>query len=318
MDLPELRNPFTNGCIVGANVDPEAYHKQDLPRGHPDYVMSRGELMNFNACPHKWLLGVEDEKTKSTEWGNLMDTLVLSPELFLERYAVSPETYMAEGKRKGDPDIEKPWNRNANACYEWEYEQTNAGKKVVKHNVHAEAMLAVQAIQTDPEIVRILANSQKQVLVTAEYRDKATGLVVPFKVLIDIVPDFAMDWPYRKHLMDLKTAVSVDPKDWCWTVANYDLHVQGACYLDAYTSAKPDEDRVEFSHIAQENFAPFEPFRHTIASDSLMLGRADYTAALRKYCQCLATKTWPSYAPLAGQMVINGWHYAQPVPKMVR
>ena len=59
-NLPgQLPNPFSGGKIIGVGVSHDEYAKQPngVKRGDPAYIMSRGSLMEFSACPHKWIAG---------------------------------------------------------------------------------------------------------------------------------------------------------------------------------------------------------------------------------------------------------------------
>src|ERR1700744_3541963 len=89
---------FKNVQIVGDRVPVHEYRAESKKRGSDGYTMSRGELMDILFNPHKWLCGMGgDESTKSTVWGNLIDTLVLTPEQYTKLYVVAPATYPSKG-----------------------------------------------------------------------------------------------------------------------------------------------------------------------------------------------------------------------------
>jgi hypothetical protein len=298
--------------VVGIGVDSEAYRRQEpgVERGNSAFVMGRSELMLFAQCPRRWLNGYNSKDSESTDWGSLLDCLVLDPARLTEKYVVAPATYLADGRKKGDPQVEKPWNRNATTCREWE--EAHKDKIVIKAAEHGESEAALKFLRADPQIDYVLETSAKQVMVVAEYRDRETKLVVPVKILIDLVP--ALDSDYAKALFDFKTSLSADPARWPRLVFDRGYHVQAAMYLDVYTAAT-GEDRLEFLHIVQENFAPFESSKMGISEEFLAMGRDAYRAALRKYCWCLANNHWPGYAP--AHLCINGWNYVQPEAWMV-
>jgi hypothetical protein len=117
METPNTKNPFSECKIIGT-VEREAYCKSEYPRGHVEFAMSRGELMECNRCPHRWLMGYKSDESKAQEWGSLIDCLVLTPERFDSEFAITPEEYPGTPKRKSDPIEMKPWNKNAGTMTE--------------------------------------------------------------------------------------------------------------------------------------------------------------------------------------------------------
>lgn len=310
----ETKNPLSNGRVIGAGIDPMKYHKMAnedgslMKRGQKDFVMSRSELCEFAICPSRWINGYRgDSETSSTEWGQLIDCMVLEPEKFNERFAVTPQTY--PDAKTGEP---KTWNWNANHCKEWR-DNLN-GKIAVKWETFNSAEEAVTRLKSDKLLSALIDCSQKQVFVMAEYHDHETGLVVPIKTLIDLLP--AKNHPqFGKSIADLKTSVSAVPRDWRRFVFECDYHTQAALYIDAYTAAT-NEERIEFRHVIQENFHPYETSRRILSSEFLELGRAQYLQALKRYCQCLESGEWPSYDD-EGREVIEGWQLVQPEAWMI-
>jgi len=305
-----LKNPFTECKVVGT-VERDAYCRSEHPRGHPAFAMSRGELMEFNRCPHRWLMGYKSEETKATEWGTLLDCLALTPERFDDEFAVTPETYPATPKRKDDPIEQKPWNKNATYCKEWEDGQD--GKIVVKSELMTAAQEAVKVLTADLDIFEILRQSEKQVMVVGEYKDQETGLSIPVKGLLDLLPD--LNRRFGKSIADLKSCINGSPYPWTRTVFERGYHVQGAFYLDLYVAAT-GEDRIDFLHVLQESFAPWETGKRILSQEFIELGRLTYLTALKRYCQCLLSKKWPGYDS-EGRMVLNGWNLTQPEAWMV-
>lgn len=305
-----------NAKIVGAQVDPDAYHRRDatVPRGSREYVMSQGELMEFAHCPHRYIMGYQEseESSDSQEWGSLIDTLLLDPVRFSDKYAIAPATYMAEGKKKGDSPVEKPWNWNATVCKDWREEQN--GKTVIKADEQTEAEKATSLLQNDPIISEVLLCSEKQVMVTADYQDEVTGITVPLRALIDLAPHKDYDG-YSNCLIDLKTCCLADPSAWTRAVFQHKYHVQAPFYLDLYNAAT-GENRKEFRHIVQESFPPYEIGRRILADEFVKLGKEKYQEALALYCQCIKTNHWPNYDELLNYN-INGWGIVDPEGWMI-
>jgi hypothetical protein len=304
---------FTNAEIVGKNVPSAQYRAEDCKRGEPEYTMSRSDLMDFMLNPHKWLAGVPGDSTESTEWGDLMDTLILSPEQFNTLYCVAPAQYPSKGMRCpkcgmvtsakscrecGIPRIEiitqKDWDWNATHCIEWREKQ--AGKRIIKTDMRERADDATEVLRMHVNVMELIACSETQVMLMADYKDADTGLVIPVKCLLDLVP--AKDHiRCGKKLADFKTSLSCNPPEFEKSVFNYDYDAQAALYKDMYVAAT-GEDRPDWEFVVQENKAPYEVADPLplLSSDFLEIGRSKYAFALKFYARCLALNDFPSYS----------------------
>lgn len=276
---------LTNGKIIGANYDAREYLRSAHGRGEPAYVMSRSDLMEFAVCPSRWINGGHvEEETTSTEWGSLVDCLVTDSARFDERFAIKPEKYPVLDKSGKPTGEEKPWNGNSTWCKEWMAAQS--GRCCIstqeRENASAAAKRAAQPL--------LGFDCQFQVFATADFQDEDTGLVVPLKVLIDIVPSDELS----KSLIDLKTAKNGDPRKWNRVCFERDYHVQSALQLDVFNAAS-GQSRDEFYHIVQENFSPYEVSMPFIDPSFVSLGRQKYLLALQVYAQCLKSGHWATY-----------------------
>lgn len=302
---------------ITPNANPSEYHSlgKQFDRGDVRRAMSRSELMDFDRCPRKWINGIPEESTDATDWGSLVDCFVLTPEGFDSVYAVTPETYPAEGKKKGDPIEDKPWNWNATHCKEWRKEREAEGKCAVRPNDVSEAWKAVKRIDQDELCSAFLQVCERQVQVLVEWHDPETGIVVPVKCLIDLKADPKSE--FGTMLGDFKTTNDATDHAWEKTVFYYGLHVQAALYLDAVNTHGFKYQ--SFVHLVSESVEPYEPVPTILADEYLTLGRAAYQRALMKYCRCLKSNYWPSYAnnePLNGNL--DGWRVTQPSPWMIQ
>ena len=295
-----LKLPFTNGKVHGDNIDSEDYISNDVPRGDAKYVMSRSDLVEFNRCPQRWIKGYKMPESDAKDWGNIIDCLILTPDKFADRYVVAPSTYPAKGKKKDDPEIQKPWSRNATFCKEWEEEQSP--RIVLKSEEEADARRAATVLRSDKTIAAFLACSRKQVMITADYTDADTNLAIPVKILIDLVPepDPRIETFGTDGLGDLKTTECAAADPWIRSVFNYHYHVQAALQLDVFNAVyglnHPDYiPRETFYHILQESYHPFQPAKRILTGEFIELGRLFYRRAIARYAQCHKTQVWPDY-----------------------
>ena len=323
-----ITNLFASAKLIGANTDPDTYHRTTGgERGQPDFIMSRSALSDFVNCPSKWLAGHSSGETNATKWGSLIDALILSPREFEQRFAVYPENYPVETlkcpkceslsdakncnctpKRTERLPVtaEKPWNNNATYCKEWKKE--HAGRTFIyrervnddgdpdedtKVATLGNARRATDRLLRDDRLRSLLTDAQTQVMVLADYHDRATGITVPFKVLLDIVPDVnSPQW--KKCLADFKTARDASEREFAKAVHSGFYDWQAATYRDAYALAT-GEDRIDFLFAVQENTPPYEPALWSLGETWLEEARMEVHSALEFYCGCLATNTWPSY-----------------------
>lgn len=301
-ELPDLPNPFTEAAIVGRGVDPLVYQKDNTERGNPLFIMSRSGLMRLLASPSKWKRGDFSESTDSTDLGTLVDAK-LSLKNWQERFVTQPAEYEHEAG-----DVRK-WNNNATVCRKWHAGQV--GKTVITQKEDDKSALMVERMLKDSRIKSVLDGADFSVMVLGRYKDRETGIEVPVKGLIDVVPVNT----YRDSIADIKTAKDGNPAGWSKTIFEYDYDVQAALYLDLYETAT-GEGRNRFIHLISENQPPHEPERSAVSSEFINEGRAVYIDALKLYCRCLAENSWPSASDLKGRD-FNGWPTAQIEPWMI-
>lgn len=297
---------MTCAKLVAQDYDADLYAKPIGKRGQPGYVMSRGALNEFWRCPSRWRKGYTSKGSDSTEWGSLIDCLLLTPEAFPEKFTVKPETYTNE---KGE---KKPWNGNATKCKEWA--ELQIGKTLVSAEDYRESGFALKQTEFDPDIKRFIGFSARQVYCTAEWHDVETDLMIPLKVLIDLVPD-GNHADYALCLGDFKTARDAKLRSWQRQVFDFGYHVQAALYLDVFNAAT-GSNRNDFRHIVQENVAPYQTAKRIIDREFIQLGRMSYQCALSAYAQCLKTDCWPDYDSHTDGM--NGWSFVKPEAWMMQ
>lgn len=322
-----------NCRVVGANIDPETYHRIEAKRGDAGYPMSPSALKEFAQCPSRWIAGYRSPDSESKFFGTLLDVLLLSPEAFPQKYAVTPETYEATVMEcpvcKSQTDsksckgcktdrvavkLQKDWNNNAGACAEWIAAQGD--KEIISAHAFALAQMAVKRMMEfephfDFPMRRFIEASDKQVLVVGEWHDEATGLIVPVRCLLDLVP--RNDTEFAKCLGDLKStrcgAIIPFQRD----VFKMRYHVQAAFDTDLYLAAvNHKEDRNTWCLLVQENFEPFQPGKRIMSDmpetpgNYISLGRSTYRKQLKLYCACLKSGKWPGYDDNE-EAVTQGW-----------
>ncbi len=314
--MSEFRNPFIEAKIVADGVSNPAHHEQDAERGDPAFVMSQSSVKVFSACPLEWRLGYTKKTTEAMELGRAMDIVVHTPDKFDELVAVQPATQPASkamkavksGKvKEGDP---VPWNGATAYAKEWTEERE--GKLIISAEDKDGLDVAFTRLMADEDAREIVKGSRKQVLLTAQYMDKATGLKIPFCGLLDLVPGAGK---FEGHIFDFKFVRALFNRAWTKAVMDQGMHIQAAIYLDLWNAAT-GENRELFGHIAQANYSPFVVGRKMLSLEMIDLGRGAYLSAMRRYCECLKTQQWPDY-DTGGPSVMDRFSYVQKEPWMI-
>lgn len=295
--------------VYGA--DQAAYHKQgaQYSRGDARRTMSRSELSDFAKCPRKWLRGIPDESTNDMAWGSLVDAAFLTPDQFETIYAIADETYPSEGMEcpvcksvtsaktcrtckvdRVKVTVQKEWDWNASFCSEWRAEQVKAGKKVVKSSTASEAWKAAARLKEDGEIQDIMKDAKTQVQINVDWHDNYTGLIIPFRCLLDVLPSAALS----DTIWDFKATNDASVRKWQRTVYEYELHIQASIYMMAVNVATGLNFK-NFGHIIQESSEPYEPVCRILTFEFVSIGKKDFTYQMERYCRCLKSGNFPGY-----------------------
>lgn len=320
----QVPNPLRNGKIIGSQISYADYHRQEpgIGRGNPAYVMSRGELFEFSHNPRTWIDGGKPEKeTDATAWGSLMDARVCPSKGAMDAFAIAPETCTAtktmgivkSGKASAGDAV--PWNPQCKEAKDWKEAVEEEGRVPLSREDLAECEAGYKRLLADERVKSLLAVSEFQVMVVWEYADKDTGLVIPGRSLIDILPlatgGDGPDSEWAQYVADYKTARNAGLRFWDAEVHKRGYDWQAAMEVDALerTSLGAGNTPRTFLHVIQESDPPHTVARRFLSQGYMSKGRLAYTLALRRYCRCLADKHWPSWDDEAhsGRMSLNGW-----------
>ncbi len=316
---------FKHAQIKAVGGNAVTYHEQEFERGDARFSVSSSMLREFYRCPDRWRKGYNSPDSNAKSFGNLLDCLLLTPELFAARYVVRPEIYESTVMRcptcgsesdakecrkcktvREPVTVTKGWNSNAAECKAWI--ERNAGKQIVSSGDYNDARAAAESFQRDEPLAMFLNESKKQVWVEGAWEDDATGLVVPVRALLDMVPD--KDGVFGKSLGDLKTTMSAALEPFQRHVYKMGYHMQAAFHADLYCAAT-GEDRPNWCWLLVENYPPYQTGRRICAESFLEIGRAAYRKALSVYCACLKSGQWPDYDH-TDITDAQGWTIVQP------
>lgn len=315
---------FINARIIAKDVATEEYTADPQPRGTREYVMSSSALRLFGHCPSRWRAGYVSPESSAKNIGNLFDCLVLMPHLFDKRYAVHPDDYedivnecpkcgsrsqslkCSKCKTERLPvSVVKPWNWNATKCADWRAERPD--KEFISTDEHEGARKALSRLQSDPILAPFVAACDRQVWIQGEWHDDKTGLTVPVKALLDLVPRKDTEW--FGTLADLKSCRNAALWPWQNDCKKFAYPIQAAFHLDLFNAAT-QENRETWCFVLLENYPPYEPGRRMLSLDYLALARNEVARLMGNYCACLAADKWPGYDD--GPETVQGWSLIEP------
>lgn len=334
---------FHNCKIVGSNVDARKYHAvNEGLRGKPNFAVSSGSLRLFSDCPAKWVRGFEPKDSRATKWGNLLDTMVLTPDSADANYAVTPDVYSAEvmecpqcksqtdskvcrkcGCDRVKVKIEKQWNNAATVCSDWIELQLAAGKEIVSHDEMKAVRDAIARLKEQETLWAFIEQSDHQVQVSGEWHDDATGLVIPVQCLIDLVPKDNSE--FASAIGDLKSTYNASPEAWrYYALRKARYHIQAAWNLQMLNQALGQKRNI-FCFVVQESDAPYQAEGRKmtdIEGDSsifsMTYARMFINRQMAKYAQCLKNNNWPGYNETFcnPQLDSQGWKEVEAMPAM--
>ena len=131
-----------------------------------------------------------------------------------------------------------------------------------------------------------------------------------FSVWCRTRPDYLP--PHRRYLVDYKTSVSADPREFGRRMLDYGYHQQAAWYLDgvqAVTGERPER----FAFVVQEKTPPYLVSVCWVDADAIEIGRELNRFAIGIFAHCLRSGEWPGYreSPTAGPsgftVALPGW-----------
>src|SRR5579863_1384888 len=273
--------------------------------------MSPSALKEFAKCPSRWLAGYESPDSDAKRYGSMLDCILLTPERFEKAYAVLP----ADAPRKptkAQTSAKKPSPESIAAINWWtQFVVQHPGAEIIDSEEHAALTVAVHRLRSDEVIASYLDDSDKQVLVMAEWKDEPTGLTIPVRCLLDLVPRTGTE--FEKTAGDVKTVTSAAINAFQCKVFDLSWHVQGAFDLDMLAAAT-GEDRNSWVWIVQENYAPWQTGKRLMSQAFLELGRSAYRKQLGLYCECLKRNRWFGYDD--HDEAIQNWTLVYPSPWM--
>ena len=236
------------------------------------------ELRRIGRSPlhyHDALQNVTD--TAAMALGRAVHTSVFEPDSLPLEYAVWT------GGRRG-----------TNEYKEWVEQQGE--RQILSESEYATCLAIRDAVRAHPVAAKLLAEGEAESVVT--WRDTETSLSC--KARLDWVSDSC-------GLVDLKTATSIDKRDFANAAARYDYFGQLAFYRMGIAANGCDVG--DSTIIAVESARPHDVAVFRIPEESLWAGEDRAHEYLRTLADCLATDMWPGAFPEAETLDAPDWYF---------
>lgn len=257
-------------------------------------------LPSLGGCPKQfWNLWrqnpnhITPKATKALSLGKAVHALLLGDEVFSEKFAVHPATYEGPDRKKNI--VEKPWNRSATYCSEWEEAQEKAGKVIVSPDDIEKIRRIAEDAARDPMVQQGILNGAVER--SFFIKDERTGLWFKSRPDNDAVDGF---------FADLKTTSSMSESFIRRQIKDNGYFIQAGGVRRA----------------ARELDLPFDSFWNVYVStgdtpdtqaieldpEDLDLGERVIRHGLDTIAECMASGIWPGARPYEARPVrIGDW-----------
>lgn len=176
-----------------------------------------------------------------------------------------------------------------------------AGNTPLLAKEYAQVRAMADAILDHPVAGELFTRNDTTSEQSLYWKDEQTGVACRAR------PDLAVnDWSL---IVDYKTTLSADPKEFAKSIAKYGYHQQQAWYCEAVetlTGIRP-----EFVFVCQEKTPPYEVSLIQLDADAVRIGGRLNEDARSIYAACMDSGVWPSY-PTSVQVVgLPAWALRQ-------
>lgn len=246
------------------NIENEVYHASA--------GISRSGISELKKSPlHYWHAyispnRIRKESTKEMIFGEAVHTLIMEPDLFDQRFAVSQKF---DGRT------------NAGKAAKYEFELANQGKKILNEEDYLKLKAIEKEVKAHPLIPKLLEKAKIEY--SLFWIDSETELLCKAR------PDI---WT-PKYLVDIKTTADSTYQSFAWSVRDYNYHIQAAMQIDAIyelTGALMHN----FIFVAIQTTAPYKPYLYNLGDLEIEHGRKEYKKLLRILRACFDTNKWDS------------------------
>jgi len=273
----------------------------DVYRAAPGENWSTIKRIQKTPKSYKWFKDHPSGDSDARKFGRLFHTVVLEHGKLDSRYITAPPTYPAKGKKKDDPDVDKPWHNGAGFCKEWNADMEAKGFEIVTQR-DIDSCKAMSDAPWALEDARAIMEDADGYEASGFWIDENTGLLCKMK--LDILKN--------GQIGDLKkTAAGDSPsgswEKWCSSIRQWKYHGQAAFYRDGvnaiYKHLKLDLPEIPmFEWLVVEDAPPYDTAIYSILDTPeaasyqyFVWGRELTKFLLAEVAFWRKHESWPSY-----------------------
>jgi exodeoxyribonuclease VIII len=256
----------------GGNIFEPGEHDIENEVYHASAGISRSGISELKKSPlHYWQAYLAPNRlkkvaTKQMIFGDAVHTKIMEPDLFDERFAVSEKF---NGKTK--------IGKNAKE----EFLLANQDKRILDEEQNLILEAIEKEVKKHPLIPKLLKDAKIER--SLFWIDSETELLCKAR------PDI---WT-PKYLVDIKTTADSTYNAFCWSVRDYDYHIQAAMMIDAIKEIT-GEIYHNFVFIAVQTTLPYKPYLYNLGDLEIEHGRKEYKKLLRVLRACFDSNKWDS------------------------
>ncbi|MAE87953.1 MAG: hypothetical protein CMB80_34780 [Flammeovirgaceae bacterium] len=237
---------------------------------------SKSSLFKFWNDQEEYGANLPFKMTDLVKLGSYLDALLLDPSEKKNFYNKENNPHLTT--RKDGVKV-----CSSQAAKDWRDAKLESGAHAISSAEQWEVSQNLIKIQSDPTAMQLLANMKPQCAVFSQINN------IPFKGLIDIVPD--PNGMFGNCLGDLKRTTYFSPEKFKWHAINMGYHWQAACYLDIWNteqhrlavedpSYEPDI-RTDWVFLLANGNAPYGCGVAKLHNDLIERGRQEVAEAVK-------------------------------------
>lgn len=263
------------------NESNEAYHANKKAVGS-----SALKKLLFNSPLHFYeshVLGVNEPPTPAMEFGSLVHSAILEPEVFRKTYRIEPD--FGDLRKKENKEKREAW-----------FNDLPRDVKLISPEWYESLMGILESVSKNEYVTGLLSGSAFET--SGYYRDPATN------IFCKIRPD-----AFNQNLnivLDIKTTQDASRESFEKSIASYGYDFQAAMYMEGIERITGKRPKA-WCFLAIEKTPPYAiAFYQT---DNLILDTATaaYRHALEKLKACLVDDVWPGYGKKAKIVTMPKW-----------
>jgi hypothetical protein len=270
MDIKEVTYDDLMNTIGPSGITGFFRMSEDDYRTFPAINQSSLKMLLSKTPAHfKANWGRKTEDTPALKFGRDVHMLYGEPELFYRTYVREP---IFEGSKRTKAYKDKIA----------EFEEANIGKEIMKAESWDKAHSIVKRLNSESHTA-LVTNSEESEICAFWYCPKRE---MQFKLRVDSINP--------KYVIDLKTTISAERRDFAYSVKKYHYDFQAAFYLWGISRIDPTSIH-RFRFIAVEKDPPYETALYEASNETIARGWKKVEQTLDIFEECRNNDYWPGY-----------------------